>query len=216
MILWPIIFISLILLILLLVYEKREGKYLRLISKTLLSSMFLVVALQQSPSVPEYSFYIILALVFCLIGDVCLALPGDKAFRGGLVAFLLGHVFYVVAFSRLIQISAWVRPTAAIFWVLSLLVFLWLRPHLKTMILPVGVYVVVITSMVSGAWAAFVGTSFLSEGRSLVLAGAFLFYLSDLFVARNQFIQRDFINRLIGLPLYYLGQFLLAFSIGLL
>ena len=70
--------------------------------------------------------------------------------------------------------------------------------------------------MVTGAWAVFAGTSFSFGGRWFVLAGAFLFYLSDLFVARNQFIQRDFINRLIGLPLYYLGQFLLAFSIGLL
>ncbi len=216
MILWPIIFISLILLILLLVYEKREEKKARFVIKTLLSCMFIVVAFQQSSSLPGYSFYIIIALFFCLIGDVCLALPGDKAFRGGLVVFLVGHVFYIVAFSRLIQISAWVRPTAAIFWMFSLLVFLWLRPHLKTMLLPVGVYIGVITSMVSGAWASFVGTSFLFEGRCLVLAGALLFYLSDLFVARNQFIQREFINRLIGLPLYYLGQFLLAFSIGLL
>jgi hypothetical protein len=33
-------------------------------------------------------------------------------------------------------------------------------------------------------------------------------------VARNKFIRNEFLNRLVGLPLYYLGQFLLAFSIG--
>jgi len=73
----------------------------------------------------------------------------------------------------------------------------------------------VITSMVTGAWAVFAGTSLSYGGRLFVLGGAFLFYLSDLFVARNQFVKPDFINRLFGLPLYYLGQFFLAFSIGL-
>ena len=211
-----ILFISLILLLLLLVYEKREEKNPRLITKTILSGMFVWVAFLQSSSLPDYSFYIMGGLVLCLIGDVCLAWPGEKAFRAGLVAFLLGHIFYIIAFSRLIGLSAWFSPTAILFWLISLLAFLWLRPHLKAILVPVGIYILFITSMVTGAWAVFAGTSFSFGGRCFLLAGAFLFYLSDLFVARNQFVKREFINRLIGLPLYYIGQFLLAFSIGLL
>jgi len=46
--------------------------------------------------------------------------------------------------------------------------------------------------------------------------GATCFYFSDLSVARDRFVQKGYINRLIGLPLYYLGQFLLAFSLGAL
>jgi uncharacterized membrane protein YhhN len=215
MITWLIVFISLILLLLLLVYENREEKNPRLITKTILSGMFVWVAFLQSSSLPDYSFCIISGLLLCLIGDVCLALPGEKAFRAGLAAFLLGHIFYGIAFSRLIGLTAWISPAASLFWLFSLLVFLWLRPHLKAMLVPVSLYILVITAMVTGAWAVFVGTSLSFGGRGFVLAGAFLFYLSDLFVARNQFIKRDFINRLTGLPLYYLGQFLLAFSIGL-
>jgi hypothetical protein len=45
-------------------------------------------------------------------------------------------------------------------------------------------------------------------------AGAILFYVSDLAVARHRFIQRSFINRALGLPIYYLGQLLLALTIG--
>jgi len=215
MITWLIPFISLILLLLLLVYEKREGKNPRLITKTLLSCLFVCAGFLQSSSNPDYLFYLIGGLLLCLIGDVCLALPGEKAFRAGLVAFLLGHVFYGIAFSRLIGLSAWFSPAAILFWLFSLLVFLWLRSHLKAMLVPVGIYILVITSMVTGAWAVFAGTSLSFGGRCFVLAGAFLFYLSDLFVARNQFVKPDFINRLFGLPLYYLGQFFLAFSIGL-
>jgi hypothetical protein len=33
-------------------------------------------------------------------------------------------------------------------------------------------------------------------------------------VARQRFVAPAFANRLYGLPLYYLGQFLLAFSVG--
>jgi hypothetical protein len=36
------------------------------------------------------------------------------------------------------------------------------------------------------------------------------------YVARQRFVKTGFVNRFIGLPLYYSGQFLLAFSTGLL
>jgi uncharacterized membrane protein YhhN len=84
------------------------------------------------------------------------------------------------------------------------------------MLAPVVVYILVITVMASGAWAVFDRSASPFWGRTFVFVGAFLFYVSDVFVARNQYIKREFLNRLIGLPLYYAGQFLLAFSVGLL
>jgi hypothetical protein len=54
------------------------------------------------------------------------------------------------------------------------------------------------------------------SGRTLILVGSLCFYVSDVFVARNKFIKEEYTNRFLGLPLYYTGQFLLAFSIGLL
>jgi hypothetical protein len=50
----------------------------------------------------------------------------------------------------------------------------------------------------------------------LACAGALSFYVSDVFVARQRFVKSAFLNRLIGLPLYYGGQFMLAFSVGLI
>ncbi len=49
-----------------------------------------------------------------------------------------------------------------------------------------------------------------------MLRDALSFYVSDVFVARDRFLKEEFINRLVGLPMYYAGQFLLAFSVGLL
>jgi uncharacterized membrane protein YhhN len=211
-----IILLAAILLLVLLVYEKREEEKPRLIAKTILSCLFVLVAFLQPSSVPSYGNFILIGLIFCLAGDVCLALPGDKIFRAGLVAFLVGHIFYVIGFTYLVPVSKWFIPGAALFWVFSLLVFVWLRPHLKAMLVPVVVYILVITVMASGAWAVFDKSASPFWGRTFVFVGALLFYVSDVFVARNQFVKREFLNRLIGLPLYYAGQFLLAFSVGLL
>jgi len=95
-------------------------------------------------------------------------------------------------------------------------VYLWLRPHLASMNLPVLAYVIVITIMLSGAWSVLGDSNLRVLGRIMVFVGALSFYFSDLFVARDRFLKREFLNRLIGLPMYYIGQFVLAFSVGLL
>jgi uncharacterized membrane protein YhhN len=71
-------------------------------------------------------------------------------------------------------------------------------------------YIVVISVMVWGG---------ISSSSSGVLpwtaaGGALLFYCSDLAVARQRFVHESFINRAVGLPVYYLGQLLLALTIG--
>ena len=53
-----------------------------------------------------------------------------------------------------------------------------------------------------------------TAAQALILGGAVAFYLSDLFVARDRFVSEGITNRVIGLPLYYGGQYLLAFSVG--
>ncbi len=70
--------------------------------------------------------------------------------------------------------------------------------------------------MVCAALTVFGNPALRSTGRNMILLGAISFYLSDLFVARDRFLKDAFVNRLVGLPLYYLGQFLLAFSVGFL
>jgi len=79
---------------------------------------------------------------------------------------------------------------------------------------PVLAYVLVISVMVTMAWSVFMESQVGIQGRILVLAGAVLFYLSDITVARDRFMEDRFSNKLVGLPLYFGGQFLLAFSAG--
>jgi uncharacterized membrane protein YhhN len=211
-----IIILGIILLFGLLYYEKKKKRIPLLITKTTLSLLFVITVLLQPYSVPAYYHYLLTGLILCLVGDVCLALPQKKAFMGGLVAFLIGHVLYIFSFSSLIPISHWFSSGLLIIVGISTLIFFWLRPHLKSMLIPVLIYILVITLMASGAWAVFWKSSFQISGRALILAGAFCFYVSDLFVARHRFIKEEYQNRLLGLPLYYTGQFMLAFSVGLL
>jgi uncharacterized membrane protein YhhN len=211
-----IIILGIILLFGLLYYEKKRERIPLLMTKSILSLLFVMTALLQPHSVTAYYHYLFVGLIFCLMGDVCLALPQEKAFKAGLIAFFIGHVFYVFSFSSLIPISYWISSGLFITSGISALIFFWLRPHLKSMLIPVLLYILVITIMASGACAVFWKSSFQFSGRALILVGSFCFYFSDVFVARNKFIKEEYRNRLFGLPLYYTGQFLLAFSVGLL
>ena len=172
---------------------------------------FVVVGFLQPAQRPHYGWPIIAGLVLCWVGDLALALRSQRAFLVGLVAFLLGHVAYIVAFSRVAALTPWVVLGLLVGAGISVPVLFKLKPHLGSMRIPVMAYTAVITTMVVAATAVF-GTPELRGGA--VLGGAFAFYLSDLFVARERFVVADFKNRLVGLPLYYAGQFLLALSIG--
>ncbi len=205
----------LLLAALLLSEEKGQSRY-KIVFKFLLSSLFIILALLQTAKHPAYAGAVTIGLMLCLVGDVCLAVPGQVAFRVGLVAFLLGHVGYIVAFMMIARpgMAMWVTAVLAV--PVSTFVYARLLPFLNGMRHAVMGYVVVITVMVITAGALF-GVSGLSfTGRLLVLNGALAFYISDLFVARQRFVHQTFYNRLIGLPLYYLGQFQIAYAIGLI
>lgn len=209
-----IISLALILLAGLLYFEKIENRKGLLPTKTLLSLLFIITGLTQVNLWQPFSVMIILGLVFCLGGDVFLALPQDRMFLFGLISFLLGHICYVFGFFWIAQMGGLTVIGIITSLVIGLVIYRWLGPHLGNMQKPVMAYIVVISLMVVAAWSL-LGTSGQSDaGRWLVFLGAISFYVSDIFVARDRFLKKAFVNRQWGLPLYYLGQFLIAFSIG--
>ena len=183
--------------------------------KTPLSLLFVIAALVQPRVIPRYFRYVLVGLVLGLVGDVCLAIPGQTTFKAGLVAFLLGHILYIVAFATLARRSDWINWAYVLIIAVSGCIFWWLLPYLGKMLVPVTLYVVVISVMVAAAWAVFRNPEVRRIGAWFILVGAVMFYVSDIFVAHQRFVMQSFTNRLIGLPLYYAAQFLLAFSVGL-
>ncbi len=198
----------------LLLAEKKDSIRGKLLTKPVLTMLVIITAIIQAHPLPGYFQFVLVALILCLLGDTFLIFP--KTFLPGLIAFLLGHILYVAAFIKVAQFTGMAGLIAAAVVFVSLGIFWKLRPHLGSMLGPVVFYMLVITAMVIGAGAVMVSGELNLNGRLLVMVGALLFYISDIFVARHRFVDGAYLNRLLGLPLYYSGQFMLAFSVGLL
>ncbi len=150
-----------------------------------------------------------------LIRDIYLIIDRRSIFLAGLIAFLGGHLWYTAAFYVTAGLNLWTAIGVAAVLIIGIMVFRWLQPHLDPRMKgPVTAYIVVISLMLTAAGSLLGENSVLPRLQIMVTVGALAFYISDIFVARNRFIKTAFLNRLLGLPLYYTGQFLLAFSVG--
>ena len=189
--------------------EYRRAPGVRIVSKTLASLAFIAVGLLavrgHALTTSSPATWIVVGLVLGAVGDVALLGKSDRAFLVGLGAFLLGHLAYVVAIAQVVPPSAWIGPLALAPLVVGGVALAWLWPHLGPMKAPVILYVVTIVSMVAGA---------LAVRHAVLTTGAVLFFLSDLAVARDKFIAAGFTNRAWGLPCYYAGQLLIAWSLA--
>ena len=180
--------------------------------KAPLSLLFIVSWSLQTARYPLFSNLILVALLFCFAGDLLLAFYSRRAFLAGLISFLFGHVAYAAAFFLVAEVGATLATGVILLMAAAVPIWRWLSPFLGSMQNPVAAYMVVISTMVAGALGVY-GNSNLPEGvKASILAGALLFYGSDLFVARERFVVKDPVNRRLGLPMYYCAQFLLAFS----
>ncbi|MEM7154866.1 MAG: lysoplasmalogenase [Myxococcota bacterium] len=190
--------------------EAREHGPLIRIAKPIASTGFILAALSMDALDSAYGTAVLCALVLSWVGDVCLLSRRQGWFLAGLGAFLFGHVAFGVAFWVHGTASAWFLGTALALLAPALVVRHWLTPHVPSgMRKPVDAYIMVITVMVALAVAA------TAQGGTVWIAiGAVAFYLSDLSVARDRFVRREYSNRLWGLPLYYVAQLILAATIG--
>lgn len=176
-------------------------------AKPVASLAFVALALQSGAIGSPYGTWLLAGLVSCMAGDLLL-IPTERPsmFRAGILAFLLGHVAFAVAF--LTRPLSWLGLVGAGLVLFGLLraVLRWLRPRLAAdMVVPVHAYVIVI-----GAMAAVACAVSLAGGPWQVAAGALAFAASDVAVARDRFVAPGFVNRAWGLPLYYAAQLTLA------
>lgn len=190
----------------LLVAEWRDSQGGRMGIKPLASAGFVAAALAQGATASSYGQALLAALVFSWLGDVLLIPRSRRAFRAGILAFLLGHLAFVAAFlHRGVDLRIAGAALAAAL-LAATVVGRWLLPRVPPELkLAVIAYIAVISIMVASA---------LGTGRAPIALGAAAFYLSDLCVARDRFVAPGFVNRLWGLPLYYGAQLVLAATAG--
>lgn len=180
------------------------GQYVKMAAST----GFLAIALAAGARGHFYGRAVLTGLFFSWWGDLFLNGSGQTYFLFGLVAFLLAHLAYGAAFLGSGVRPAWIAGGVCSAGAISSVVLAWLYPHLGSMRVPVLAYTAVITTMVILATGAHG-----KRANTWMLAGAILFYLSDLFVARQRFVTPSPWNGLIGLPVYFCAQVLLAYSV---
>jgi uncharacterized membrane protein YhhN len=179
------------------------------IAKPLASLGFVATAWAAGALESRYGQTMLIGLAACAIGDVLLIRKGAGAvFLAGMVSFALGHAAYAFAFANVgVARGPGLLALAAMAGV-AVATLRWLGPRLPpAMQLPVRGYITVISLMVALAVSASAASS-----EPLIAAGALLFAASDLAVARERFVRAAFANQLVGLPLYYGAQLLLAVS----
>lgn len=135
--------------------------------------------------------YIIAALFFSWTGDILLMFQANQSafFIGGLIAFLVAHIFYIIFFYRI-----WTAQRLKMKPVLLLLVVIFyaaligfLLPHLGAMLVPVLVYGFVISTMLWFALHMYLLRYKVAAAH--FISGALLFVISDSVLAINKFYQ---------------------------
>ncbi len=178
------------------------------VAKALASCSFIGVAIASGATRSLYGRAILTGLACSWCGDMLLIGQSPTYFYAGLVAFLLGHVAYIAAFSAHGINGRWFFAAALPVAIAATLVTIWLTPHTAPhLLVAVRTYTVVISLMVVMSFGARG-----AGGPWIMVAGALLFYLSDLSVAALRLVDTVWPTYVLGLPFYYTGQVLLALS----
>jgi len=195
----------------LLVAERREDRRAQFFFKPLAALGFILLALQCGAIESTYGQIIFGALVMCALGDVLLlARKSETLFLFGMLAFAFGHIFLILAFLPLHDFS-WIGFAIGAPITLCLVIYSLhhLRPEIPKVHQPsVDGYSFVIVMMVGVAFA------YMFQ-KPIVILGALMFAVSDMFVARDRFVKRDPKNALAITPFYFGAQALFALSVSI-
>ena len=142
------------------------------------------------------------ALIFSVLGDIILELPDMLPFAAGLASFLVAHLLYIRCFLRRVGTYYWWPIIPILLYCGSL--FFWMKPGLGSLLIPVALYVLVISAML---WSASVYAQ--NHRHFLPLVGAIVFALSDSMIAINRFIAEFDGARYAIIMTYWIAQYLI-------
>lgn len=183
----------------------------------------------------RFALYMLIGLACGWLGDLFLHLTAlkenpKKIFSGasfgiGLLAFLTGHIFYVLAFTGGIKATGhnvpyWIWIAAAAMVAVFAVIKFAAKIELGIAAVPVTVYAAVISSMLFSALA--LAVYFFKYGKAasiVILCGAVLFVISDATLVVNLFgsekAKNSYPLKVVNLVTYFLGQMLLGSAIML-
>lgn len=210
--------VGIVLQILFILQEKNKKFVAADILKGLASAMFVTIGIIGYNAIKpdDWACKILAGLIFGMIGDIVMNLrfvlkgdAGQKAFLGGILAFLIGHVLYLLA---LIPISNHLVPCIIIGAVLAagLLIYIFKTMEVKLAFKIFGIFylgaIIIMTVM-----AIDIAISTMFPPFIVYAIGAVLFMASDIVLIFNTFSGKTvFSKRVLNLSLYYVGQLLIA------
>ena len=216
-----LVVIGFVLQILFIKVEHEEKYVLADVLKGSASLMFVIIGWLAYTRVNNpFNKLFFYGLIFGMIGDILLNLRfvfkknGQKIFLAGILAFLIGHILYLLALLPQAR-APWLYYFAAAgaLAAAGLLIYIFKTMDVKPAFKIFGVFylgAVFIMSAIAIGIAIFVPNT-----RSLIYAiGAVLFTASDVVLIFNTFSGvMKFSMRITNLLLYYMGQILIAVSL---
>ena len=194
-----------------------DGRCLHWIAKPLATLLIAAIVWRAHAAPPGYRRAILLGMALSCIGDIALMLPFD-AFVPGLIAFLLAHLCYIVAFRAGFRAGRGLLFAAALLAVFAGINLAGLWPLLPNDLrIPVVVYVVVLALMatlaLARAWANNAATPSAPTSARWAATGAVLFVISDSVLAWDRFGGGLPAATLCVLSTYYAAQYCIARSV---
>ena len=179
--------------------------WLRMVTKPI-PVLLMAIYLLMLPGKRSFQWLVIVGLILGMTGDILLEYSA-ATFLYGLIAFLLGHIFYIIAF-----LTDGRRPglVYAIFiYLYGVAVYSFLDTgtmKAQGMALPVMLYILVITTMVWRAAARYHDPKVNQESARAGVIGSLLFLASDSLLAILLFVYSIPYAGIVVIITYWLGQ----------
>ncbi|WP_042352581.1 lysoplasmalogenase [Bacillus massiliigorillae] len=185
----------------------KDNEFIRLIFKLIPMVLILIYAYKRQNTYYTiiHERLILAGLFVCMLGDAFIIF----SFLLGLVAFLIGHLFYIGAFlkqwkfSKLRALAALPIIIYGIFFGNKITTALSLDGN-TALIIPVIIYVIVLSIM---GWTAFM------TGNKWAIIGSILFIASDTILSWNLFVSDVTYSTALIMLTYYSAQLLIAKSL---
>lgn len=186
-------------------------------SKPLLMPILMLIIWTQSNFKTPLSKILFAGVFFGWLGDNFLMGSGVLFFSGGLISFLIGHLFYIYLFSRevsdarqthyIMEKPYWILPFLA-FWVYAICLIGAQENELPK--LPVYIYAFIICLMSIMA----INRKYIQETKfyTLIIIGSILFIGSDFMIAISKFIGPFPNHRIYIMSTYTLAQGLIVYG----
>ena len=189
------------------IFLDYQGSTWYMALKPLTTILFILLVVLTKNTHAGYKRTLLVALCFCLLGDVLLLKQDYFVF--GLSSFLIAHLLFARGF---ITLGGFQKNTMAliVLVIVGIALYAWLYPDLGSLKYPVAAYVLVILFM---AWQ---GISLYLKNNTiayaLIAVGVVLFMFSDSMIAVNKFKASFALSGVVILSTYWLAIALIANS----